>query len=240
MSNRHRSSGSRRRRKQGNAGRLGLVGALTGAVGIAAVAGAIVVMRPDGKEDKGSPVLAGQDGASVAPGAPGTTPSPRSGPVLSFNTPEGYGYGLAAVKAGVDAHPLKTSKATTAGATFAYADYVLTNNQKRPVLLDYPADLFVPAAQVPAAARDRCMPQPGIPGSMCTLPNHSQILARLGGSKPPVRQDADTMIPAGASYLVRIATDLPVQSGLDAGDIKLYVWNVRFTSDRKGVGLDFP
>lgn len=74
---------------------------------------------------------------------------------------------------------------------------------------------------------------------MCTLPNHSKVTARLNGSKPPFNDNGDTMMPAGASYLVRIAVDLPVKQSLSADDLKLFVWDARYTSDRKGIALSF-
>jgi hypothetical protein len=202
-------------------------------IGIAAIAGAIVFLRPD------SPAGNREAGGSGA-GGPGSVPSPATGAPLSLSTPEGYGYGLAAVKAGTSATPLEGAKPPGKGQTYAYADYVITNTQQRPALLDYPADLFMPLAQVPESERSRCMPQPGTPEDMCTLPNRSQITARVGDSKPPVTEGADKMIPPGASYLVRIATDLPVNDTLQAKDLKLYVWNARYTSDRKGIEMAFP
>ncbi|MFD0686579.1 hypothetical protein [Actinomadura fibrosa] len=230
---------SHRRRKSSGAGRLGLAGALTGAVGIAAVAAGIVYLRPGaGDGDRTArPSLASQGdaGAAVA-----TTAAPKAGPPLNFTTPEGYGYSLAAVRAGTDRHPLGPTEAPPSGTSYAYADYILTNNQRRPVLLDYPADLFMPRSRVPASARERCMPQAGIPAGMCTLPNHSKVTARLDGSKPPFDDAGDTMMPAGASYVVRIASDLPVEDGVSAKDLRLYVWNARFTSDRKGIELALP
>lgn len=242
MSNSHQPHRSHRRRKKSNAGRIGLAGALTGAVGIAAVAAAIVVLRTDGGSgaDPARPASAGQS----EPGDPGaggqSVAAPRTGPPVDFMTPEGYGYSLAAVKAGADKRPLGATKAPPSGTTYAYADYVLTNSQRRPVLLDYPADLFLPKARVPEAMRERCMPQPGIPDDMCTLPNHSEITARVDGARPPADENGSTMIPAGASYVVRIATDLPVDASISADDLRLYVWNARFTSDRKGIRLAFP
>jgi hypothetical protein len=160
--------------------------------------------------------------------------------MLTFTTPEGYGYGLAAVGAGTNRHPFSDSKEPAAGSTYAYADYVLSTTGQRPVLLDYPADLFMPIADVPDAARQRCMPQPGVPADKCTLPNHTRLLARLGNSRAPYKDGADTMIPAGASYLVRVATDLPVDEDMSADKLKLYVWDARFSNDRKGVEITFP
>ncbi|WP_051713211.1 hypothetical protein [Spirillospora albida] len=234
-------SAHRRRRKTG-AGRVGLAGALTGAVGIAAVAVGIVVLRP-GADDDPQSALAGQ-GATDGRGAAGeqgaTAPMPETGPPLNFTTPEGYGYRIAAVRTGTDASPLGATQPPPNGMTYAYADYVITNTQRRPVLLDYPADLFMPRAQVPANALERCMPQPGIPSSLCTLPNHARVTARLDGSKPPIRDGAETTMPAGASYLVRVASDLPLKDGVSPDDLKLYVWNARYTSDLKGIELAVP
>lgn len=239
MSNSYQPYRSHRRRSKTSAGRLGLAGAVTGAVGIAAIAAGMIVLRPGGggAEEAARPSLASQ-GDSTQPGS--AVPAPKAGPPVNFTTPEGYGYSLAAVRAGTDRQPLGATKAPPSGTTYAYADYILTNTQRRAVLLDYPADLFMPKAQVPKAAQARCMPQAGIPGDMCTLPNHSKITARIDGAKAPVEDSGSTMIPAGASYVVRIASDLPVNDDLSADDLRLYVWNARYTSDRKGIRLAFP
>ncbi|MUN40121.1 hypothetical protein [Actinomadura litoris] len=224
-------------------GRLGLAGAVTGAVtgavGIAAVAAGIVLLRPDSGSGgpSGEPSLAGEGGSGVRIAA---VPAPEAGPPLNVTTPEGYGYSLAAIRAGTDRQPLGATQAPPSGTTYAYADYVLTNNGRRPVLLDFPVDLFMPKAGIPASARERCMPQAGIPDDMCTLPNHSKVTGRINGAKPPVEDEGTTMVPAGASYVVRIASDLPVEDGVSSGDLRLYVWSARFTSDRKGIGLAFP
>ncbi|SFN13408.1 MULTISPECIES: hypothetical protein [Actinomadura] len=238
MSNSYQPHRSHRRRRKSHSGRLGLAGALTGAVGIAAVAGAIVYLRPGtGERESTEPALASQGGA----GRQGTSvPAPKAGPPVNFTTPEGYGYSLAAVKAGTNRQPLGATEAPPSGTTYAYADYILTNNQRRPVLLDYPADLFMPKAQVPEDAQERCMPQAGIAADMCTLPNHSKITGLIDGSKAPVDDNGTAMMPAGASYVVRIASDLPVKEGLSADDLQVYVWNARYTSDRKGIRLAFP
>ncbi|TMR01807.1 hypothetical protein ETD83_13910 [Actinomadura soli] len=239
MATSYRPHHSHRRKKNSNAGRLGLAGALAGAVGIAAVAAGIVILRPDAEPgaEPAKPASAGQG----APGAQGpSVPAPKAGPPVGFTTPEGYGYSLAAVKAGTDGQPLGATGAPPSGTTYAYADYVLTNSQRRPVLLDYPADLFLPKERVPPSTRERCMPQPGIPDDMCTLPNQSKITARVGGAKAPVDENGSTMIPAGASYVVRIATELPADADVSADDLRLYVWNARFTNDRKGIRLAFP
>lgn len=245
--NQPRPGGGRRRRKpqRGGAGRLGLAGALTGAVGIAAIAAGIVVLRPDSTGGGGtaSPPSQASGAGSVSPTV-GSEPAPATGSAVSFTTPEGYGYSLAAVQSGTGAEPLGATRsekqAPPSGTTYAYADYVLTNTQRRPVLLDFPADLFMPKAQVPEEAQERCMPQVGIPDDMCTLPNHSEVIARVDGAEPPFEEAGTTMMPGGASYVVRIATDLPVKEGVSAADLKLYVWDARYTSDRKGIELPYP
>lgn len=237
MSNSYRSH---RRRKKSNAGKLGLAGAITGVLGIGAVAVGYVALKPDDKP-KDPPGLTVQGNvAQDAGGKAGTAKTPKTGPALSFTTPDGFGYELGAARAGKDEKPLPRSTPGPAGTTYAFIDYVLTNSKQQPALLEFPADLFVPMVQVPAAERERCMPQPGVPESMCTLPNHSTVTGHLNGSKPPIIQDGDTLMPGGASYLVRVATDLPVLATLQQSDIKLYVWNARFTSDRKGVEVAFP
>ncbi|MBE1534956.1 hypothetical protein [Actinomadura algeriensis] len=239
--NRPRSTGRRRRKpERTGAGRLGLAGALTGAVGIAAIAAGIVVLRPG--TDDGGPTSNPTRASGTGPASPtvDSRPAPETGAAVSFTTPEGYGYSLAAVESGTDAKPLGATEAPPSGTTYAYADYVLTNTQRRPVLLDFPADLFMPEAQVPEDARERCMPQVGISEDMCTLPNHSEIIARVDRAEPPFEEAGNRMMPAGASYVVRIASDLPVESGVSAGDLKLFVWNARYTSDRKGIELPYP
>ncbi|WP_026405548.1 hypothetical protein [Actinomadura rifamycini] len=239
-SNQPRSAGGRRRKpRRTGAGRLGLAGALTGAVGIAAIAAGIVVLRPgpDAGDAGAPPSRASGSGASPSLSS---QPAPRTGAAVPFTTPEGYGYSLAAVGSGTDAEPLGSTQAPPSGTTYAYADYVLTNTQRRPVMLDFPADLFMPEAEVPKDARERCMPQVGVPKDMCTLPNRSEIIARVDRAEPPFEEAGTRMIPAGASYVVRIASDLPVKDGVSADDLKLYVWSARYTSDRKGIELPYP
>ncbi|REE99274.1 hypothetical protein [Thermomonospora umbrina] len=240
MSNSHRSH---RRRKKSNAGRLGLAGALTGVLGIGAVAAGYLALKPDDSAPQSPPGVNSRTGTGAGAGtggAVGTADAPSTGPTLSVTTPEGYGYSLGAAESGTDDRPLTRSTPPPSGGTYAYAEYVLTNTQHQPVLLDFPADIFVPTEHVPSSARQRCMPQPGVPEDMCTLPNHSEVRKRLNGSGPPITQDGDTLMPAGASYLVRVATDLPVDPGVADGDVRLFVWNARFTSDLKGIEVELP
>jgi len=75
---------------------------------------------------------------------------------------------------------------------------------------------------------------------MCTLPNHSAVIGYLNGSVAPISQDGDQYMPPGASYLVRVATDLPVSTKLKQTDMNLYIWDARYISDRKAVLIAFP
>jgi hypothetical protein len=93
---------------------------------------------------------------------------------------------------------------------------------------------------VPASvlATNRCMPQPGAPSDMCTLPDHTDVIDTLGSPKPR-SEDGDQYIPAGASYLVRVATDMPVGTSTGQDDLGLFVWNPRFAHDRRAVAVPF-
>lgn len=199
-----------------------------------AIAAVIAILHPDSKSSQaGSP-------ASATTATRGKK-APRTGPSLRVTTPEGYAYSLGAIKSGTDSHPLSDTSPGPPGSTFAYADYVLTNVRSEPALLDFPADLFTRRSKVSSAYGQRCMPQPGAESDMCTLPNHSKIIGYLDDSKPPTKTDGgDAYMPPGASYIIRVATDLPVQSSLKPEDMKLYVWNVRYRPDRKATEVAFP
>jgi hypothetical protein len=246
MDNGHGARSHRRRSKKSNAGHIGFAGALAGAIGIALVAVVIVMLRPGGHHTA-SPVQAGagQDATAAAPSAdPGEakqTGAPRTGPALSIANTDGYAYSIAAARGGTDDSPLPgTGTPPPAGATYAYADYVLTNTGNKPALLDFPADLFVKRSRIARESQARCMPQVGTQPGMCTLPNHSVVIGYLNGAKAPSSQEGDQYMPAGASYLIRVATDLPVSTGLTPAEMNLYIWDARYISDRKAVLLAFP
>jgi hypothetical protein len=234
----HRSH--RRRRKHG-AGRFGLAGAATGVVGVVLVALAIVLLRSTGNGGANTRAP-GTDGAPAGTGgAAQRIRAPRTGPALHLTTPDGFAYDVAAVRGGTTDKPLPTDTAPPpAGKTYAYIDYVLTNTQAAEDLLDFPGDLFVRRALVPANIRGRCMPQPGVPGDMCTLPNHSAVMGYIRGSKPPVDESGDQYMPPGAAYLVRVATTQPVDKDTAQRDLRLFVWDARYISDRRAVEVAFP
>ena len=236
---------SHRRKKQTrHAARLGMAGGVTGVLGVGAVAGLIVVVRAHGgTEPPPRPVAVRTSATSVKGALSGGVRSLselKTGDALDVSTPDGFTYSLAAVKAGTSDRPLASTKtAPPDGATLGYVDYVITNTGTQPALLDFPADLFVKRALVPGTARDRCMPQPGAPEDMCTLPDHTDVVNTLGFA-PPRTQDEDQYIPPGASYLVRVATDLPVVTSTGSRDLRLYVWNPRFAPDRHAIEVPIP
>lgn len=232
---------SHRRRRKRSAGRLSLAGAATGVVGVVLVAVIIVVLRSTGSGGANTHVPNPDGAPAVNGGAVGQVQTPRTGSRLHLITPDGFAYDVAAVRGGTNDRPLQTdTRPPQAGTTYAYIDYVLTNTQNQEDLLDFPADLFVRRTLVPANVRARCMPQPGVPGDMCTLPNHSSVIGYINSSKPPAEESGDQYMPPGASYLVRVATTQPVENALGPRDVRLYVWDARYISDRRAVEVPFP
>jgi hypothetical protein len=232
---------SHRRRKKHSAGKLGLAGAVTGVVGVVLVAFVIVLLRSAGSGGANTHVPDTEGAPAVNGGAVGRVAPPRTGASLHLTTPDGFSYDAAAARGGTSDRPLRTAAAPPpAGKTYAYIDYVLTNARAEAALLDFPGDLFVRRALVPANVRARCMPQPGVSGDMCTLPNRSAVIGYLHGSKAPVEENGDQYMPPGASYLVRVATTQPVERGVGLRDLRMYVWDARYISDRRAVEVAFP
>lgn len=228
---------------------MGIAGGVTGVLGVAGAATLIMVVRAH--TDHGAPAPRAVAAQTTAPRVqspvhPGSVagvrrpPELKTGDRLAVSTPDGFTYSLAAVKAGTSERPLASTRTTPpSGTTLGYVDYMITNTGTAPALLDFPADLFVRRSLVPASAQGRCMPQPGAPADMCTLPDHTDVVNTLGFA-PPSSQDEDQYIPAGASYLVRVATDLPVRAATTDHDLGLYVWNPRFAPDRRALAVPLP
>ncbi|WP_433183867.1 hypothetical protein [Actinoallomurus sp. CA-150999] len=235
---------SHRRKKARNTARLAIAGGVTGVAGVVAVAGLMFTLRSHGSrtEDEPSTMAATTNAAGARPAHRRTLAQLKLGPKLDLSTPDGYLYDIAAVGAGTADKPLSGTKTPPPeGATLAYVDYVITNSGTDPALLDFPADLFVKRSALPdsVAATGRCMPQPGAPSDMCTLPDSTEVIDTLGFA-PPKSQEGDQYIPAGASYLVRVATDMGVKKETQPGDIGLYVWNPRFVANRQAVQVELP
>src|SRR3954468_18025796 len=96
----------RRQKRAGNAARLGVAGGVTGVVGVAAVAGLIVMVRSHGdRTEPGPRTVAARTNASdlngSSVGSRVTTGvrapvQPKTGTKLDVSTPEGFTYSLAA------------------------------------------------------------------------------------------------------------------------------------------------
>jgi hypothetical protein len=226
-----------------------MAGGVAGMLGVAAVAGLIVVVHVHSDRAAATPRTAAE--RTSAPRLQGTVgrgstagvqsrSQLKTGTKVDVSTPEGFSYSLAAVKSGTSEQPLASTRTPPPqGATLGYIDYVITNTGTDAELLDFPADLFVQGSQVPDTARSRCMPQPGAPADMCTLPDHTDVVNTLGFA-PPRSEDDDQYIPAGASYLVRVATDMPVRTTITRHELGLYVWNPRFTAGRRATEVPLP
>ncbi len=211
-----------------------MAGAVTGGLAVVVVVTLAVLARGHGTEPEAAPRPMAIRSVS------GEGRQVKTGDRLGIGTPDGFTYSLGAVRAGTSDRPLDSTQTPPPdGETLAYIDYVITNTGTAPALLDFPADLFVRRSLVPAKADGRCMPQPGAPEDLCTLPDHTDVVNTLG-YPAPTTQDDDQYIPAGASYLVRVATDLPVSPKTGRGDLGLYVWSPRFTPDRLAVEVALP
>lgn len=233
-----RSGDESRRSRRRRGGRLGLAGVVAGVVGIGVVAVSIFLLRSGG-------------GGHGSAGSPAGTPAddgyphiaaPATGTVLSVATPDPFTYGIGGIKGGVTSRPLtKGGTPPPPGGVFAYGDYVLSNTGSQPALLDFTAvDLFVKQTDVPASAQARCMPQPGTPPDMCTLPNNASIQAVVNGSKAPVNENGQPYLLPGSKVVIRVETTMPVLPSTTQQDESLQVWQARYIANRKAVPVPFP
>jgi hypothetical protein len=209
-----------RARRRGGAARAGMLlaaGALVGALGLGAF-----LAWPSGKGGEGA-----QAQQTTVPAA--TVPRPVHGPEMELRSTDGYTYRIAAVEGGTE---------EINGEKYAYIDYILSNGQEQPVPLEKPGDLFIDRDKAPKGVP--CAGQPGAPEDRCTVENTTAVTAVLQGSQPILVVDGEESLAAGSSYLLRVRTQSPVQEKVTADDLGLYVWEVRFISDRKARHLEFP
>jgi hypothetical protein len=219
------STHSHRRHKAHHSHRLPIVGAVTGVIGVVAVAGLVVALR------------SGDTHASAPETVAATTlhvGAVKTGTALDISTPDGYTYRMGAVDGGSNGRS-KTGRSSTGSA--AYIDYVLTNTQRTPALLDFPGDLFVKHGLV--AAGVPCQPQTGAPADTCSVRNHSQIISNMGSAAPTLK-DGDQYIAGNSSYLVRITTDPVLNIVPTQSDLALYVWDERFIPSGVATLVPFP
>ncbi|MEO3785913.1 serine/threonine-protein kinase [Actinocorallia sp. B10E7] len=210
---------ARKRSGMARAGLLVLTGALVGVLGLGAV-----MAWPSGGGQKPGPQQTVM-GTSTAT----TSAMPKLGPLMELRSTDGYDYTIAAVEGGTE---------ESGGEKYAYIDYMLANTQQQPVPLETPGDLFIDPDKAPKGAP--CAEQPGAPADRCTVENTTSVKAVLGESDPLVMIDGEENMAAGSSYLLRVRTKNPVPEEVAAGDLGLYVWEVRFVADRKARHVEFP
>ncbi|RAY11424.1 hypothetical protein DPM19_30875 [Actinomadura craniellae] len=179
--------------------------------------------------------------AEQFPGEPAGPGLPVTGPAVEAAASGVPTYRLAAVGGGGDGGSDAMGQPTPpVGTVYAYAEYVLTNLQQREVPLEYPADIFVTRGLVPAWDQNRCLTQPGVPIDVCVLPAQNRVVKALNGTGAPEPRGGEFFLAPGASYLVRVATEVPVSKGLTPRDMKLYVWEKAFIADQLPKPMPFP
>lgn len=222
-----------RRKRKRRARHLRIAAAMAGVFAIATTVGVVQLM--DRSTSSGSGPTETASGAALR-----RLDRPATGKPLRVSTPEGYSYTLEGIGGGSRAD-LGAGGTAAAGRSYAYVEYVMTNSGPQRARLDFPPDLFMKRSLVPAVARNRCIPRVGAAKDMCALPSRSEIVAAIGGSGSPVKDEVgDTYLPAGASYIVRAVMEFPVAQALSRDDVAMYVWAVRFTGDRLARPVPFP
>ncbi|WP_119727086.1 serine/threonine protein kinase [Thermomonospora amylolytica] len=221
---RRRARGAARRRA---ARRRSLLAGM--AVGVVAAAALVFVWR---SADSVRP------SGLVAGGPTGQGQVTRTGPAVQISTAQGDRYRLSAVGWGTEP---TVHSASPADGTYLHAEYVLGNPMDRAVLLDiYTADVFVKRDLLPEDARGRCMWQNGVPEDMCMPPARPQVTTRLSGGPPSGGADGDRYMAPGASYVIRVTLDVPVEQDPRPGDLRLYVWKPAYMTDAPVKEVPFP
>lgn len=215
MTGSHRSAGSRR--KKSNTGKIAVTSVLTAVLGVGAVCAVVFIARSGDGSSASPPASAGAGSPSV--------PVPKTGEAVGLTSTDGYTYKVAAVGGGQKINGQ------------AYIDYTVTNTGTRQAPMEMPGDLFLSRDKSLSPAE--CMEQPGAEAGKCTLENSSTIIGYVDGAPRLVTEGQDQYMPGGASYLVRISTREKVEK-LTQQDLALYVWDVRFVSDRKARLIPFP
>ncbi|WP_106398189.1 hypothetical protein [Actinocorallia populi] len=210
MSGTHRATSGRSRRKK-NSGKA-LPAILAAVVAVIAIGVVVFLVRPGGEEEG----AAGRD-------VPAAAKVPRTGTQLKFTSTEDFDYSMGAIRTGLDSGR-------------AYAEYLVTNDSGRTAPFEAPAQLYLPAAD---AGTDRCAPQAGVSEGMCNPPTESQIVGVVGDAQPSP-DGVDQYMPAGASFIVRVSTEQPVAQSARPDAIRLYIWDVRFVTNRIAQPLPLP
>ena len=64
-------------------------------------------------------------------------------------------------------------------------------------------------------------------------------MGSVGGAQPSP-DGVDQYMPDGAAFVVRVTTKDPVAQSAKAETFRLYVWDVRFVTNRIAQGLPLP
>ncbi|MEU8125415.1 hypothetical protein AB0C21_42455 [Spirillospora sp. NPDC049024] len=233
LGSRERERERSERRRKGR--RSGLVAA--GVLVLAGLVTAGLVLTPDSGGKGG--------GTTATPAAgeqpPGAAKLPPAGSPITVGTADGSRYRIAAVTSGISDGVVTTFQSSPpSGTSFPYIEYILSNPTGQKVLLDFPGDVFVRRDLVTPEARGRCMPQAGVPETMCTPPTNSQVVRRLAGGALLAGDGGDKYLPPGAAYLVRATVDVPVDRRVRRTDMGLYVWKQLYMADRLAKQAPFP
>ncbi|MQY04317.1 hypothetical protein [Actinomadura macrotermitis] len=229
-----RSDRHRVRKQEQGGRRTGLIAAAATAVVVAAGAVGGLLFLP-GSGEGGDAAVQPARTAAEAEG-----PEPRTGKPVEVGTADGSRYRIAAVGGGTDDGVSPQQAAPSPGMKLAYVEYVLGNPTRQKVLLDYPGDVFVKRALIPANARGRCMWQTGVPEDMCTPPTKSEVVRRLTGGALQDGDGGDKYLPPKSSFLVRATVEVPVDKRLKRGDLRLYIWKKLYVEDQYAREASFP
>lgn len=210
MSGTHRARSRRKKTGKGKA----LPAVLATAVAVAAVGVTVFLVRSG--DEPASP--------GSTPHAPSAAETPRTGAQLEFTNTEDFSYSIGAIKAGLDAD------------NRAYIDYLITNTSGRTAPFEAPGQLFLPEEE---AGTETCAPQEGAEEGMCTPPIDSEVIGTVGGVRPS-SDGVDDYMPKDSSFVVRVITKQPVAEDAEAANLRLYVWDVRFVSNRIAQGIPLP
>ncbi len=213
MSGTHRATSnrsSRSRRKKGTGKALPAI--LAAVVAVVAIGLVVFLVRPDG-------------GSDDAPrrDVPAAADAPRTGQQLKFTSTEDFSYSMGAIEAGLESGR-------------AYIDYLVTNTSGRTAPFEAPAQLYLPEED---AGTKLCASQEGVAEGLCSPPTETKIVGAVGGAQPSP-DGVDQYMPADASFVVRVSTKEPVAEGAQADSLRLYVWDVRFVTNRIAQVLPLP
>lgn len=210
MSGTHRATSNRSRRKK-NTGKA-LPAILAAVVAVVAIGVVVFLVRPDGEAD-----------GTARRDVPASANAPETGTQLKFTSTEDFGYTMGAIRAGLESGR-------------AYIEYLVVNTSGRTAPFEAPAQLYLPEED---SGSKLCAAQEGVAEGLCSPPTETEIVGSVGGAQPSP-DGVDQYMPDGAAFVVRVTTKDPVAQSAKADTFRLYVWDVRFVTNRIAQGLPLP